>query len=154
MCSAPNVYMFVYILIGTHMVPLTLESAAKYGIYSQYLDTLYLYIWLNILFKLLYTREARSSSILLLYLVLSFWLSMVYNYNINGKEFGLSPEPNTHVHCLKAFSTTRKLIYPLSEQKTLCAFCSGVAWEWCHHTPCAFWSGVAWAWRRLLSYII
>ena len=22
MCSAPNVYMFVYILIGTHMVPL------------------------------------------------------------------------------------------------------------------------------------
>ena len=23
MCSAPNVYMFVYILIGTHMVPLT-----------------------------------------------------------------------------------------------------------------------------------
>ena len=27
MCSAPNVYMFVYILIGTHMVPLirTLE---------------------------------------------------------------------------------------------------------------------------------
>ena len=24
MCSAPNVYMFVYILIGTHMVPLSL----------------------------------------------------------------------------------------------------------------------------------
>ena len=24
MCSAPNVYMFVYILIATHMVPLTL----------------------------------------------------------------------------------------------------------------------------------
>ena len=24
MCSAPNVYMFVYILIGTHMVPLKL----------------------------------------------------------------------------------------------------------------------------------
>ena len=23
MCSAPNVYMFVYILIGTHMVPLS-----------------------------------------------------------------------------------------------------------------------------------
>ena len=23
MCSAPNVYMFVYMLIGTHMVPLT-----------------------------------------------------------------------------------------------------------------------------------
>ena len=23
MCSAPNVYIFVYILIGTHMVPLT-----------------------------------------------------------------------------------------------------------------------------------
>ena len=22
MCSAPNVYMFIYILIGTHMVPL------------------------------------------------------------------------------------------------------------------------------------
>ena len=24
MCSAPNVYMFVYILIGTHMVPLNI----------------------------------------------------------------------------------------------------------------------------------
>ena len=36
----------------------------------------------------------------------------------------------------------------------LCAFCSSVAWAWCHHTPCAFCSGVAWAWRHLLSYII
>ena len=26
MCSAPNVYMFVYILIGTHLVPLTFIS--------------------------------------------------------------------------------------------------------------------------------
>ena len=26
MCSAPNVYMFVYILIGTHMVPLKGEQ--------------------------------------------------------------------------------------------------------------------------------
>ena len=26
MCSAPNVYMFVYILIGTHMVPLKLKG--------------------------------------------------------------------------------------------------------------------------------
>ena len=25
MCSAPNVYMFVYILIETHMVPLKVE---------------------------------------------------------------------------------------------------------------------------------
>ena len=25
MCSAPNVYMFVYILIGTHMVPLSVR---------------------------------------------------------------------------------------------------------------------------------
>ena len=29
MCSAPNVYMFVYILIGTHMVPLKLTDTAK-----------------------------------------------------------------------------------------------------------------------------
>ena len=29
MCSAPNVYMFVYILIGTHMVPLI--ATATYG---------------------------------------------------------------------------------------------------------------------------
>ena len=29
MCSAPNVYMFVYILIGTHMVPLTSKQVTK-----------------------------------------------------------------------------------------------------------------------------
>ena len=27
MCSAPNIYMFVYILIGTHMVPLSHSDA-------------------------------------------------------------------------------------------------------------------------------
>ena len=30
MCSAPNVYMFVYILIGTHMVPL-MENIYAYS---------------------------------------------------------------------------------------------------------------------------
>ena len=32
MCSAPNVYMFVYILIGTHMVPLNsvLQTEAQF----------------------------------------------------------------------------------------------------------------------------
>ena len=29
MCSAPNVYMFVYILIGTHMVPLKRPSFTR-----------------------------------------------------------------------------------------------------------------------------
>ena len=29
MCSTPNVYMFVYILIGTHMVPLKGEEKTK-----------------------------------------------------------------------------------------------------------------------------
>ena len=29
MCSAPNVYMFVYILIGTHMVPLIRGRSAS-----------------------------------------------------------------------------------------------------------------------------
>ena len=28
MCSAPNVYIFVYILIGTHMVPLNHQELA------------------------------------------------------------------------------------------------------------------------------
>ena len=34
MCCAPNVYMFVYILIGTHLVPLThLRDVQKRFVY-------------------------------------------------------------------------------------------------------------------------
>ena len=31
MCSAPNVYMFVYLLIGTHMVPLRVIYVLSLG---------------------------------------------------------------------------------------------------------------------------
>ena len=46
MCSAPNVYMFVYILIGTHLVPLT--DAALKGC-NVYID-LMLYSLIIVLF--------------------------------------------------------------------------------------------------------
>ena len=36
MCSAPNVYMFVYILIGTHMVPLTFYILRTEVTFSRY----------------------------------------------------------------------------------------------------------------------
>ena len=34
MCSAPNVYMFVYILIGTHMVPLNIMVAVASNFFN------------------------------------------------------------------------------------------------------------------------
>ena len=38
MCSAPNVYMFVYILIGTHMVPLRVNVYLDGRIHSTDCD--------------------------------------------------------------------------------------------------------------------
>ena len=35
MCSAPNVYMFVYILIGTHMVPLNYITFHNLPLHGQ-----------------------------------------------------------------------------------------------------------------------
>ena len=32
MCSAPNVYMFVYTLIGAHIVPITVDALCSPGI--------------------------------------------------------------------------------------------------------------------------
>ena len=54
MCSAPNVYMFVYILIGTHMVPLSVGNVVS--AYFKTMDT-----WLN-----------EDRSYIILYLCLSF----------------------------------------------------------------------------------
>ena len=63
MCSAPNVYMFVYMLIGTHMVPLKQSwciNKKQYEFYNQNLSILFQYLCITLVIKKLYEFEIST----------------------------------------------------------------------------------------------
>ena len=65
MCSAPNVYMFVYILIGTHMVPLNcnVKSFLSFRAAQMSSEASYLYLFTELFREDFSQNKSRRNSV-------------------------------------------------------------------------------------------